>query len=100
MTRRVGIPAFGDADVLRIEDIVAGEPGAGEVRLRVHAIGLNRTELTLRSGRSPMKPALPSSIGFEAAGVIEALGPRPDISTDWVGGYRSGLDIRLGLVDQ
>src|ERR1700694_6332219 len=75
MTRSVRIHAFGDADVLRIEDIVVGEPGAGEVRLRIHAIGLNRTELTLRSGRLPVKPALPSPIGFEAAGVIDALGP-------------------------
>src|SRR5580700_580563 len=75
MTRSVRIHEFGDADVLRIEDIVTGEPGPGEVRLRVHAIGLNRTEVTLRSGRSPAKPALPSGIGFEAAGVIEALGP-------------------------
>jgi NADPH:quinone reductase-like Zn-dependent oxidoreductase len=74
MTRSVRIHEFGDADVLRIEDIVTGEPGAGEVRLRVHVVGLNRTEVTLRSGRSPVKPALPSSIGFEAAGVIEALG--------------------------
>jgi len=73
MTRSVRIHAFGGADVLRIEDIKTGEPGAGEVRLRIHAIGLNRTELTLRSGRVPV--SLPSSIGFEAAGVIEALGP-------------------------
>ena len=83
MTRSVRIHAFGDADVLSIEDIDAGEPGAGEVRLRIHAIGLNRTEITLRSGRSPVKPALPSSIGFEAAGIIEALGP--DVSGFTVG---------------
>jgi NADPH:quinone reductase-like Zn-dependent oxidoreductase len=61
--------------VLRVEDVVVGEPGAGEARLRIHAIGLNRTELTLRSGRLPVKPTLPSPIGFEAAGVIDALGP-------------------------
>jgi NADPH:quinone reductase-like Zn-dependent oxidoreductase len=83
MTRSIRIHAFGDADVLRIEDVATGEPGAGEVRLRIHAIGLNRTEVTLRSGRSPAKPALPSSIGFEAAGVIEALGP--DVSGFAVG---------------
>ncbi len=41
----------------------------------MHAIGLNRTEITLRSGRSPAKPPLPTGIGFEAAGVIEVLGP-------------------------
>jgi NADPH:quinone reductase-like Zn-dependent oxidoreductase len=74
MTRSVRIHEFGGADVLKIEDVAIGEPGAGEVRLRIHAIGLNRTEVTLRSGRSPAKPILPSTIGFEAAGVIEALG--------------------------
>lgn len=74
MTRSVRIHEFGGPDVLRIEDVVLGEPGAGEVRLRIHAVGLNRTELTLRSGRSRAKPTLPSVIGFEAAGVIEALG--------------------------
>jgi NADPH:quinone reductase-like Zn-dependent oxidoreductase len=74
MTRSVRIHEFGDASVLRIEDVEIGAPGAGEVRLRIHAIGLNRTELTLRSGRSPVKPQLPTSIGFEAAGVVEAVG--------------------------
>lgn len=75
MTRSVRIHEFGGPDVLRIEDVTIANPGAGEVRLRIHAIGLNRTELTLRAGRSPLKPALPSGIGFEAAGVIDALGP-------------------------
>jgi NADPH:quinone reductase-like Zn-dependent oxidoreductase len=88
MTRSVRIHAFGDAGVLRIEDVAVGEPGAGEVRLRIHAIGLNRTEVTLRSGRSPAKPALPSRIGFEAAGVIEALGP--DVS-----GFAAGDRVAL-----
>lgn len=75
MTRTVRIHEFGGADVLRVEDLETALPGPGEVRLRVHAIGINRTEITLRSGRSPVRPALPSSIGFEAAGLIETLGP-------------------------
>lgn len=75
MSRSVRIHEFGDADVLRIEDVEIGKPASGQVRLRIHAIGLNRTEITLRSGRSPAKPALPTGIGFEAAGVIEATGP-------------------------
>ena len=75
MTRSVRIHEFGGPEVLRIEDVTIAHPAAGEVRLRIHAIGLNRTELTLRAGRSPVKPALPSGIGFEAAGVIDALGP-------------------------
>ena len=75
MPRSVRIHEFGDASVLRIENVEIGVPASGEVRLRIHAIGINRTEITLRSGRSPAKPALPTCIGFEAAGVIEALGP-------------------------
>lgn len=74
MTRSVRIHDFGEASVLRIENVEVGEPGRGEVRLRIHAIGLNRTEITLRSGRSPAKPPLPTGIGFEAAGIIESLG--------------------------
>ena len=75
MTRTVRIHSFGAPDVLQIEDRPSEEPGPGEVRLRVHAIGINRTEVTLRSGRSPVRPPLPFGIGFEAAGIIDALGP-------------------------
>ena len=78
MSRSVRIRGFGDAAVLRIEDVEVGQPSFGEVRLRVHAIGLNRTEITLRSGRSPVKPQLPTGLGFEAAGVIEAVAPDVD----------------------
>ncbi len=74
MTRSVRIHQFGDADVLNIEDVDVGAPAHDEVRLRIHAIGINRTEITLRSGRSPSKPALPTGLGFEAAGIIDALG--------------------------
>ena len=75
MTRSVRIHEFGGPEVLRIEDVPVADPGGGEVRLRVQAIGLNRTEITLRSGRSPIKPPLPTGLGFEAAGVIDAVGP-------------------------
>ena len=74
MTRAVRLHEFGGPEVLRMEEVVIAEPGPGEVRLRIHAIGLNRTEITLRSGRLPVKPPLPSPIGFEAAGIVEALG--------------------------
>ncbi len=75
MSRSVRIHEFGGPKVLRVEEVTIADPGAGEVRIRVKAIGLNRTEVTFRSGRSPLKPNLPSQIGFEAAGEIDALGP-------------------------
>jgi len=87
-TRGVRIHQFGGPDVLHIEDTLVGEPGLGEVRLDIRAIGLNRTEVTLRSGRSPIKPSLPTSIGWEAAGVIDEVGP--DVE-NWRSGDRVAL---------
>ena len=75
MSRTVRIHEFGGPEVLRFEDMAVGEPGPGQVRLRIKAIGVNRTEVNLRSGFLPVKPPLPSLIGFEAAGEIDALGP-------------------------
>jgi NADPH:quinone reductase-like Zn-dependent oxidoreductase len=74
MIRSVRIHEFGGPEVLRIEEIEVEEPGEGEVRMRIRGIGINRTEITLRSGRSPAKPPLPAKVGFEAAGEIEAIG--------------------------
>jgi len=56
MIRSVRIHEFGGPEVLRIEKIEVEEPGEGEVRMRIRGIGINRTEITLRSGRSPVKP--------------------------------------------
>lgn len=72
--RTVRIHSWGGPEVLRLEERPPEVPGPGEVRLRIRAIGLNRTEATLRSGRLPARPPLPSKIGFEAAGEIDALG--------------------------
>lgn len=74
MTRSVRFHEFGGPEVLRIEDVVIPEPGPDEVRLRIKAIGLNRGEILMRSGKAATKATLPARIGVEAAGVIEALG--------------------------
>ena len=73
---------------MRVESVLVPAPGPNQVRLAIHAIGLNRTEVTLRLGRSPAKPSLPTSIGFEAAGLIEAVGPGV---ADWKIGDRVAL---------
>jgi NADPH:quinone reductase-like Zn-dependent oxidoreductase len=75
MTKAIRIHELGGPEVLRIEDIDIGAPGPGEVRIRVEAVGLNRSEAMYRAGRYPVKPQLPSLIGYEGTGVIEALGP-------------------------
>lgn len=65
----------GDAEVLKLETIPTPEPSAGEIRLRVKAIGLNRAEVMFRRGQYLMQPQLPSLLGYEASGTIEAVGP-------------------------
>jgi NADPH:quinone reductase-like Zn-dependent oxidoreductase len=75
MPKIVRFHATGDADVLRLEDLPLAEPGDGEVRLKVEAIGLNRAEVMFRRGQYLEKPELPSRLGYEAAGVVDAVGP-------------------------
>ena len=61
--------------MLKVEDLPLIEPGEGEVRLKVEAIGLNRAEVMFRRGRYLQNPELPSRLGYEAAGIIDAVGP-------------------------
>ena len=75
MPRTIRIHSLGGPEVLQIEDLDLRGPGPGEVRIRVEAVGLNRAEAMYRAGRYPVKPQLPSLIGYEGVGVIEALGP-------------------------
>jgi NADPH:quinone reductase len=75
MPKIVRFHQTGGPDVLKLEDFPLAEPGKGEVRMKVEAIGLNRAEVMLRKGQYLETPQLPSRIGYEAAGVIDAVGP-------------------------
>ena len=59
---------------MRFEDLDVPAPGRGEVRLRVRAIGLNRSEAMFRRGAYPVRPKLPTLIGYEGVGIVQALG--------------------------
>ncbi|WP_341705069.1 zinc-dependent alcohol dehydrogenase family protein [Ferrovibrio sp.] len=74
MTRVVRFHELGGPEVLQIETIDMPAPGPGEIRIRVKALGLNRAEAMVRSGSYIMQPDLPSGLGFEAAGIIDAVG--------------------------
>jgi NADPH:quinone reductase len=74
MPKIVRFHQTGGADVLKIEDLPLAEPGKGEIRIKVEAIGLNRAEIMLRKGQYLETPQLPSRLGYEAAGVIDAVG--------------------------
>jgi NADPH:quinone reductase-like Zn-dependent oxidoreductase len=81
MSEHVKIVRFheiGGADVLRVDELPLPEPAQGEVRLRVKAIGLNRAEVMYRKGEYFLVPNLPSTNGYEASGIVEAVGPGVD----------------------
>ncbi|MEQ1771972.1 MAG: quinone oxidoreductase, partial [Devosia sp.] len=70
--KAVRIAANGGPDVITLADVETREPGAGEVRVKHHAIGVNFIDTYQRSGL--YKIALPSPLGLEAAGVVDAIG--------------------------
>jgi NADPH:quinone reductase-like Zn-dependent oxidoreductase len=64
----------GPAEVLKIVEVPTPEPGAGEIRIRVKAIGLNRAEINFRAVTYGPPPAFPAQLGLEASGEIDAVG--------------------------
>ena len=66
----------GGPEVLQWEEVAVGDPGPGEARVAHKAIGLNFIETYHRSGLYPLP--LPSGLGTEASGVVEAVGPERD----------------------
>jgi len=78
MERSAQIKAVGAPDVIQWFDVDLPSPGPGEVRMRHNAVGLNFIDTYHRRGIYPV--ALPSGLGLEAAGVVEALG---EGVTDW-----------------
>jgi len=73
MPNAIRIHQTGGPEVLQWESVTVGEPGPGEARVRHTAVGLNYIDTYHRSGL--YKLPLPSGIGLEAAGVVEAVGP-------------------------
>ena len=72
-THAIRIHEYGGPDVLSWEEIEVAEPRDGEARVRHTAIGLNFIDIYHRTGLYPME--LPTGLGSEAAGVVEAVGP-------------------------
>jgi NADPH2:quinone reductase len=72
MAKAVRFHKAGGPEVLVYEDVAVGEPGAAEARVRHNAIGLNFIDTYHRSGLYPLP--LPSGVGLEGAGVVEAVG--------------------------
>ena len=91
--KAVVIDEFGGPGVLHVADRELPEPGAGQVRVRVRAAGVNGIDGTIRSGAAQqMFPTqLPAVLGLEIAGTVDAVGPG-------VEGLAAGDDV-LGFAD-
>lgn len=89
MSKIVRFHKLGGPENLRFEDAPTPQPAPGEVRLRVTASGLNRAESLYYHGQYFEEPRLPSRLGYEVAGIVEAVGEGVD---------RSWLEKTVGTV--
>ena len=80
---------FGEPDVLELSEQSDPRPGPGQIRVRVHAVGVNPYDTYMRAGGYAITPDLPYTPGADAAGVIDELG-------DGVTGVRPGDRVYIG----
>ena len=71
----IQVSEFGDPEVLRYRTLPLPEPAAGQVRVRLQAIGVNPADTYIRTGTYAFfTPELPYTPGFDGAGVVDAVG--------------------------
>lgn len=97
---------FGPAENLRVETVDDPVPGPGQVRIAVRAAGVHVIDTSIRDGDAPpgQSPDLPVTLGRDAAGVVDGLGPGVD--PEWLGrrvvvylGVRNGGYAELVVAD-
>src|SRR6187455_708893 len=64
---------FGGPEVLQLENVPDPVAGAGQLRVRIHAVGVNPYDTYMRAGTYAIKPDLPYTPGADGAGVVEAV---------------------------
>lgn len=102
--KQIWIPRTGDPSVLEVREAPDPEPGAGQVRVRVDASGVNFADLMARMGLYPDAPPLPAVVGYEVAGVIDAAGEgvsaarvgEPVVAMTRFGGYATRVVVDDG----
>lgn len=104
--RQIWIRKPGDVEVLDIAEASAPEPGPGEVRISVKAIGINFADLMARMGMYADAPKLPAVVGYEVAGVIDSCGAQVEgcvegervVALTRFGGYATQVCVPDGQV--
>src|ERR1700736_1316042 len=104
--RQAVIPRHGAPEVFEMRESPDPVPGDGEIRIRVRAAGINFADILTRLGLYPDAPRPPVVVGYEVAGVIDAVGPgvTPFRAGDHVlaltrfGGYASSVVVPEAFV--
>lgn len=89
--KAIRLNEYGGPEVLKYEETPVPQPGAGQARVKIEAIGLNYVDIYQRTGLYPLTP--PFTLGMEGAGVVDAVGP--DV-TDVKKGDRVAYAMELG----
>ncbi|HSB10979.1 MAG TPA: NADPH:quinone reductase [Blastocatellia bacterium] len=102
--KAIRVHEFGGPEVMKLEETPDLTAGAGQVVVRVHAVGVNPVDTYIRSGLYAVKPSLPYTPGMDAAGVVESKGEgvtrvRAGHSV-YVAGTLSGAYAQQALCDQ
>ena len=96
MSKSIIIKKNGGPEVLELQDVVIGDPGPSEIKIKNLAIGINYIDTYHRTGLYPIP--LPSGIGLEACGVIEEVGP--DVTLFKVGDRVSHASMPIGAYSE
>jgi NADPH:quinone reductase len=73
--KAIVVHEFGGPEVLKLEEVPTPKPAAGQVLVRVHAVGVNPYDAYMRNGTYAVKPPLPYTPGSDGAGIIESVAP-------------------------
>jgi NADPH:quinone reductase-like Zn-dependent oxidoreductase len=107
--RAIRIHGFGGIDTMRLDEIPAPVPGAGEVLVAVQAAGVGPWDRLVREGRSGLGQALPLTLGSDVSGTVAALGVGVGVlalgdavygatNDQFVGGYADYALVEAGKV--
>lgn len=72
--KAICVHSFGEPEVLQLQPVDELLPSSDQVLIKIKAIGVNPVDTYIRSGIYPLKPVLPYTPGFDAAGIVHAVG--------------------------
>src|SRR5215471_12126209 len=104
--RQAVIVRQGAPDVIQVREAPDPVPGPGDIRIAVRAAGVNFADVMARLGLYPDAPTLPAVVGYEVAGVVDAVGAGVDrfrtgdrvLALTRFGGYSSAVAAPVTFV--